>query len=57
MEKDDFKVLEVMSGKRKRLWYVVGAHMAEEIDKNLGREALNKTIIEGSESFFEKYFK
>ncbi len=56
IKKDDFNFLEVMSGKRKRLWYVVGAHMAEEIDKNLGREALNKTILEGSKSFFEKYF-
>lgn len=57
IEKDDFNVLEVMSGKNKRLWYVVGAHMAEEIDKKFGREELNQTIIEGAESFFDKFFE
>ncbi len=48
-------ILEVMSGKNKRLWYVTGAHIAEEIDKNFGREELNQTIVNGSEAFFEKY--
>ena len=57
IEENDFEILEIMSGKNKRLWYVVGAHMAEEIDKKLGREELNKTILEGSKTFFEKYFK
>ncbi len=50
-----FDILEVMSGKNKRLWYVTGAHMAEEIDKKFGREVLNQTIVNGSEAFFEKY--
>jgi hypothetical protein len=46
-----------MSGKNKRLWYVVGAHMAEEINRTLGREELNQTILDGSKSFFAKYFE
>jgi hypothetical protein len=52
---DDWSILEVMSD-RDRLWYVVGAFMADSIDRYLGREILNSTIIEGYESFF-RHFK
>jgi len=51
---DDWDVLELMSD-ADRLWYVVGAWMAESIDQGLGREALNMTIVEGSEAFFKLY--
>jgi len=53
----DFNILEVMSGQNKRLWYVTGCHMAEEIDKHFGREILIQTILDGPESFFKYYFK
>ena len=51
---DDWDVLELMSD-ADRLWYVVGAWMAESLDQGLGREALNMTIVEGSEAFFRLY--
>lgn len=50
----DWRVLDQMSGK-KRLWYITGAHMAETIDKKLGRETLNETIRLGHENFFKVY--
>ncbi|MHA1515559.1 MAG: DUF5700 domain-containing putative Zn-dependent protease [Candidatus Heimdallarchaeaceae archaeon] len=56
IEERDFETLEIMSGQNKRLWYITGAHMAEQIDKKLGREELNQTILDGSVKFFEKYF-
>ncbi len=55
IEESDFDILDVMSGKNKRLWYITGAHMAEDIDKKLGRDDLNKTILDGPESFFKKF--
>lgn len=57
VEDSDLEILDIMSGMNKRLWYITGAHMAEEIDKKLGRAELNQTIIEGPKSFFEKYFR
>ncbi|MHA1852976.1 MAG: DUF5700 domain-containing putative Zn-dependent protease [Candidatus Heimdallarchaeaceae archaeon] len=57
LEQADFDILEVMSGQNKRLWYVTGCHMAEEIDKHFGREILIQTILDGSRSFFDYYFK
>ena len=54
LEEADFEVLEQMSG-GERLWYVAGAHMAQEIDKGLGREALTQTVVDGPDSFFEAY--
>ncbi|TXT53846.1 MAG: hypothetical protein BAJATHORv1_110038 [Candidatus Thorarchaeota archaeon] len=52
---DDMEILEVMSGRNKRLWYITGAHMAESIDKKLGRNQLVQTIVDGPESFFQAY--
>lgn len=39
----------------KRLWYVVGAHMAKTIDHRLGRERLVGLIAEPSENFIAAY--
>ncbi len=50
----DFEVLERMGGGN-RLWYVAGAHMAQEIDEGLGREAQTQTVVDGPDSFFEAY--
>ena len=54
LEEAEFDVLERMSG-GDRLWYVTGAHMAQEIDESLGRKALNRTIVDGPGSFFDAY--
>ena len=54
LKEADFGLLEQMSG-GKRLWYVAGAHMAQEIDEGLGREALTQTVVDGPDSFFEAY--
>ena len=54
LEEADFEVLEQMGGGN-RLWHVAGAHMAQEIDEGLGREALTQTVIDGPDSFFEAY--
>ena len=53
---DDWGVLEVMSD-GERLWYVVGAWMAESIERRLGMEALNSTMVQGPEAFFKVYQK
>lgn len=52
-EKDWDKV-SILSNK-KRLWYRVGASMAQTIDKNLGREKLVNLISEPSENFINTY--
>lgn len=52
---DDLEILDIMSGRDLRLWYVVGGHMAREIDKNLGREELVKTVVEGADYFLDAY--
>jgi hypothetical protein len=52
---EDFEIIEVMSGRNKRLWYITGAHVAEIIDKKYGRQRLVQTIVDGPESFFKAY--
>jgi len=39
----------------KRLWYIVGAHMARTIDAQLGRDKLTSLIREPSENFVNIY--
>jgi hypothetical protein len=53
---DDWGILELMSD-GDRLWYVVGAFMAEFIDRCLGRETLNSTMVQGPEAFFKAYYQ
>ncbi|UCH57554.1 MAG: hypothetical protein JSV18_01130 [Candidatus Bathyarchaeota archaeon] len=53
---EDFDVLHRMSD-GDRLWYVAGAHMAQAIDRRMGREELNQTIVDGPDAFFEAYRK
>ncbi len=52
----DWKKVAVLSDK-KRLWYRVGAHMANTIDKKLGREKLTQLIAEPSENFIKTYLE
>ncbi|MFX1566426.1 MAG: DUF5700 domain-containing putative Zn-dependent protease [Promethearchaeota archaeon] len=51
----DLELFDIMSRSHQRLWYIAGAHMAREIDLQLGREMLLQTIIGGPESFFLTY--
>jgi hypothetical protein len=55
LKDSDFEIMDRMSGKGSRLWYVTGAHMCKVIDEELGRKALTNTIIDGPDSFFERY--
>jgi len=52
--KEDWDKVEILSDVR-RLWYRVGAYMAQTIDKNLGREKLVNLISEPSENFINTY--
>lgn len=54
IEKEDWEILGRMSTGN-RLWYRVGASMADRIEKALGLEVLIATVEEGPEAFFERY--
>jgi hypothetical protein len=54
LREEDWKILDRMSG-RDRLWYVAGAHMAQMIERNMGRETLVETIRLGPDDFFKTY--
>ncbi len=53
-DKDAWAVIERMSG-GERLWYRVGAVMADRIEKKLGRPALVNLVGRGPGSFFQSY--
>jgi len=50
----DWQKVEILSD-AKRLWYIVGAHMAKTIDQRLGREKLTDLICEPSINFIATY--
>lgn len=54
LREEDWRILDRMSD-RDRLWYVAGAHMAQMIEKNLGRETLIETMRLGPDDFFKTY--
>jgi hypothetical protein len=54
LHEKDWKILDRMTD-RDRLWYIAGAHMAQVIEKNLGRETLIETIRLGPDDFFKTY--
>ena len=51
------RILGKMSGRETRLWYITGCHMAQEIEKRLGRETLRELVRLGSQAFFETYLE
>lgn len=51
------QILEKMSGKETRLWYITGCHMAQEIEKRRGIETLRNLVKQGSEEFFDTYLE
>lgn len=54
ISKDDWGKISILSNKR-RLWYRVGAKMAQTIDSKLGREKLIGLISQPSENFIATY--
>jgi hypothetical protein len=50
-------VFNKMSGRKTRLWYITGCHMAQQIERSYGIETLRKLIIKGAEEFFRSYNK
>ena len=54
LNEDDWNLLNNLSD-GKRLWYRVGASMAEKLDKKLGRHAYKKIIKQGPQAFFDAY--
>ena len=55
IEDRDFEVIERMSGRNERLWYIAGAEMCRSIDKTLGRDRLRATVTRGPLDFFRAY--
>jgi hypothetical protein len=52
-----YQVFEEMSGKETRLWYIMGCHMAQEIERRRGVETLRELVKQGSEKFFDTYLE
>ena len=50
------RIFQEMNGKKTRLWYITGCHMAEEIEKQRGTETLRNLVKQGSDAFFRSYF-
>lgn len=55
LREHDFQVLEQMSGKTNRLWYITGCKMAQEIEEELGIQTLRQLVKQGPIEFFENY--
>ncbi len=56
IENEDWEILGRMST-GDRLWYRVGASMADRIDKALGRRLLIATVEDGPDAFFDRYME
>ena len=52
---EDYKILEGMSAKPKRLWYITGGHMAQKIEEQRGIVTLQNIVKQGPEEFFRAY--
>jgi hypothetical protein len=51
----ELTVYDHFSGKPLRLWYIAGYHTAQNIEAELGSDALRELVKKGSQAFFEKY--
>lgn len=49
------QVLEQMSGRSARLWYITGCHMAQRIEQEQGTTKLRDLVEKGYGEFFETY--
>jgi hypothetical protein len=52
---DDIQVLDMMSRRPSRLWYITGCYMAQRIEIDKGSVALQRLVKNGSKEFFEVY--
>ena len=50
-------ILNIMSGRKTRLWYVTGCHMAQKIEQRCGMETVRKLVKQGSDEFFNTYME
>jgi hypothetical protein len=50
-------ILNTMSGRETRLWYITGCHMAQKIEKHCGMETVRKLVKQGSDEFFNTYME
>jgi hypothetical protein len=55
LRQEDLQVLEEMSGRATRLWYITGCHMAQRIEQECGVETLRNLVKKGYNEFFETY--
>ena len=55
LREEDFQVLEQMSRRTTRLWYITGCHMAQKIGQEYGVEMLRNLVKRGYQEFFETY--
>jgi hypothetical protein len=55
LRKEDYQILENMSARPKRLWYITGCHMAMKIEEQCGIETLQNLVKKGHEEFFRTY--
>lgn len=57
LRKEDYQTLDQFSAGPKRLWYVVGGHMALRIEDRYGTAALCEIVRKGHESFFRTFLQ
>jgi len=50
------QVLEQMSGRSTRLWYITGCYMAQRIEEEQGMNKLRDLVEKGYREFFETYY-
>jgi hypothetical protein len=55
LRQEDLQVLEQMSGRATRLWYITGCHMAQRIEQECGVETLRNLVKKDCNEFFETY--
>ena len=55
LQKEDLRILNQMSRRPRRLWYITGCHMAQQIEQKCGVETLRNLVKAGPQEFFEKY--
>jgi len=55
LHNEDFQVMDQMSGRPTRLWYITGCHMAQRIEEIHGVETLRQLVKMGPEEFFQTY--
>lgn len=55
VDKNYFRLFDRMSGRKTRLWYITGCHIAQEIEKHKGTETLRNLVKRGSREFFDTY--